>query len=269
MRLNIDILISLVVDLLVAYEGDPAGHNMAQHLSASMKPSDGIYSGSRYDLVEISTPAIEADGLDQKYGYGSYVFLSKHAAESGKLALTCHSTGNFAAAKFGGQDGRVAVPHPQLQKRYVKLLYENRGEFADFDITIEATHHGPTELGKPSIFVEVGTTPRQWEDADLCSRVADVLDKAMNGSSSYDVGVCFGGTHYPQAFTRELIHGEFALGTVVPKRDLEYLDDRMLDHILEQNAGADAALLDWDGMGPHKQRVVKMIKDAGLEIIRL
>jgi len=268
-RVNIDILISLVVDLLVAYEGDPAGHNMAQHLVAGMKRSDTVYSGSRYDLVEIPTPTIEADWLEQKYRYDSYVFLSKHAAKSGKLALTCHSTGNFATAELGGQDRHVSVPHPQLQKRYMRMLYEKRDEFADFDITIEATHHGPTELDKPSIFVEVGTTPSQWEDADLCSRVADILDDAMNDTREYAVGICFGGTHYPHAFTRELIHGEFALGTVVPRRDLVHLDDKLLAHILEQNAGADVALLDWDGMGPHKSRITKIIKDAGLEIIRL
>ena len=83
------------MQLLVAYQSDPAGSNMASLISKQMKKEDEIYKGNNFDLVIIPTPAISADWLEEKYHYDGYVFLSKHASESGTLALTCHSTGNF------------------------------------------------------------------------------------------------------------------------------------------------------------------------------
>ena len=38
-------------------------------------------------------------------------------------------------------------------------------EFSEFQITIEATHHGPTGPKlNPTIFIEIGTTEKQWND---------------------------------------------------------------------------------------------------------
>ena len=110
------------MELLVAYRDDPAGNNMAEFLSKNMNLEDGIFRGKYYDLINIPTPAISADWLEEKYDYDGFVFLSKHAAESGVLALTCHSTGNFSEAKFGGNDRQVAIPHPSLQKAYLQTL---------------------------------------------------------------------------------------------------------------------------------------------------
>ena len=108
------------MQLLVAYQDDPAGNNMATFISQNMKKDGEIYRGKYFDLLIIPTPAISADWLEEKYSYDGFVFLSKHAAESGVLALTCHSTGNFSDAKFGGKNRQVAIPHPQLQKSYLQ-----------------------------------------------------------------------------------------------------------------------------------------------------
>ncbi len=75
---------------------------MAKFLSKNMTQNGELFHGKYYDLLIIQSPAISADWLDEKYDYDGFVFLSKHAAESGELALTCHSTGNFSEAKFGG-----------------------------------------------------------------------------------------------------------------------------------------------------------------------
>ena len=143
------------MELLVAYQDDPAGHNMAKYLSKEMNLEDGIFRGKYYDLIIIPTPAISADWLEEKYDYDGFIFLSKHAAESGVLALTCHSTGNFSEAKFGGNPRQVAVPLYNFQKAYLQELQKNQEKFSEFQITIEATHHGPTALKKPCIFVSI------------------------------------------------------------------------------------------------------------------
>ena len=167
------------MELLVAYADDPAGNNMAKFLSQNMKKEDGLFRGDYYDLLIIPTPAIQADWLEEKYDYDGFVFLSKHAAESGVLALTCHSTGNFSDAKFGGNPKQMAIPHPDIQKKYFQKLWENKSQFSDFQITIEATHHGPTDLSKPTIFIEIGTTEKQWADVSLCNSIAKIIDDVL------------------------------------------------------------------------------------------
>lgn len=258
------------MQLLVAYQNDPAGNKMANFISQDMKKDGEIYRGSNFDLVVIPTPAISADWLEEKYSYDGFVFLSKHAAESGVLALTCHSTGNFSDAKFGGNKRQVAIPHPNLQKSYLQRLWQKRDDFSDFQITIEATHHGPTALNKPAIFIEIGTTEKQWNDVTLCSSIAKiVVDVVKTNQKSNPIAICFGGTHYPDKFTNELIHGKFALGTVVPKHALDFLDEELFSHILERNKNAKTALLDWGGLGPNKQKVLDLLGTTDLEVVKL
>jgi len=258
------------MELLIAYRDDPAGYNMANFLSQKMTLDGDIFRGKYYDLIIISTPVISADWLEEKYDYDGFVFLSKHAAESGVLALTCHSTGNFSEAKFGGNDRQVAIPHPNLQKQYLQILKKHQSDFLEFQITIEATHHGPTALTKPSIFIEIGTTEKQWTDNSLCISVAKLIHQVfVNTISENPVAICFGGTHYPTKFTHELLEGKYALGTVMPKHALNELDEELFSHILSQNKMAKFALLDWRGLGTNKQKILDLLKSTSLEIIKL
>ncbi len=258
------------MELLVAYQDDPAGHNMAKFLSKEMTQDGNIFHGKNYDLVIIPTPAISADWLEEKYDYDGFVFLSKHAAESGVLALTCHCTGNFTKAKFGGNDRQIAIPHPHLQKAYLQTLKKNQSTFPDFQITIEATHHGPTALTKPSIFIEIGTTEKQWNDVSLCNSIASLVHQVMiQPVKENPIAICFGGTHYPSKFTDELLEGKHALGTVIPKHALDNLDDALFSHIISQNSVAKTALLDWNGLGPNKSKVIDLLKTTNLEVIKL
>ena len=258
------------MQLLVAYQDDPAGSNMSNFISQDMKKDGEIFRGKYFDLLVIPTPAISADWLEEKYSYDGFVFLSKHAAESGVLALTCHSTGNFSDAKFGGNNRQIAIPHPQLQKSYLKKLWQKRNDLSEFQITIEATHHGPTNLNKPTIFIEIGTTEKQWNDISLCSKVAKNVLEVMKGElTSHPVAICFGGTHYPERFTKQLLDGKFALGTVMPKHALDFLDEKLFNHILDRNSIAKTALLDWGGLGQNKQKVVDLLEKTDLEVVRL
>ncbi|NIM26336.1 MAG: D-tyrosyl-tRNA(Tyr) deacylase [Nitrososphaeria archaeon] len=258
------------MELLVAYKDDPAGNNMATYLSQNMKKDGDIFRGENYDLLIIPTPAIKADWLEEKYDYDGYIFLSKHAAESGVLALTCHSTGNFSEAKFGGNYQQMAVPHPDIQKKYLQKLWENRSQFSEFQITIEATHHGPTALSKPAIFIEIGTTEKQWTDVSLCNSIAKIVDQILSEKiPSNPVAICFGGTHYPEKFTKELLEGKHALGTVMPKHALDNLDEKLFSHILERNKNASAVLLDWAGLGQNKTKVMELVETTNLEVVKL
>ncbi len=258
------------MELLVAHQGDPAGYNMAKFLSRDMIQKGDIFHGKYYDLAIIPTPVISADWLEEEYDYDGFVFLSRHAAESGALALTCHCTGNFSEAEFGGNSRQVAIPHPHLQKAYLQTLKRSQARFSEFQITIEATHHGPTALTKPSVFMEIGTTERQWNDTSLCNSVASLIHQVITGPiKKSPIAICFGGTHYPSKFTNELLKGRHALGTVIPRHALNNLDEGLFAHILAQNSTAQTALLDWSGLGSHKQKTVDLLESTELEVIKL
>lgn len=258
------------MQLLVAYKSDPAGYNMANFISQNMKQEGEIYRGKIFDLVIISTPSISADWLDTNYNYDGFVFLSKHAAETGTLALTCHSTGNFAEARFGGFERQVAIPHPHIQKSYLQYLWKKRNDFAKFEITLESTHHGPTALDKPVLFIEVGTTEKEWNDKELCKNVAKiVVDVMLHAEKKHDVAICFGSTHYPKKFTKILLEGEYALGTIMPKHALGFLDQSLFSHILKRNNEAKFALLDWSGLGKYKQKIIDLVETTDLEVIKI
>ena len=270
MEINKVSIYLLFMDLLVAYKNDPAGHNMAKFISQNMNYDGDVYRGKNFDLIEIDSPAISADWLDEKYEYDGFIFLSKHAAESGTLALTCHSTGNFDEAKFGGNQKELAIPYPDLQKRYMQKLWDNHESFSDFEITIEATHHGPTHLKKPSIFVEIGTTELQWNDETLCFAVAQlVVNTLENPRGTSPFAICFGGTHYSEKFTKELLFGKYALGTVMPKHALNFLTPDLFEHLLTQNNGVQAALLDWKSLGKYKQTLIDLLSTTKLEIFKI
>ncbi len=125
-------------------------------------------------------------------------------------------------------------------------------------------------MSKPAIFIEIGTTEKQWNDVDLCNSVAALVHQVMTQPLEENpVAICFGGTHYPSKFTNELLEGKFALGTVIPKHGLDFLDEELFSHILKQNSMAQAALLDWGGLGTNKQKVLDLLDSTKLEVIKL
>jgi D-aminoacyl-tRNA deacylase len=149
-------------------------------------------------------------------------------------------------------------------------LWDERSNFSKFDITLEATHHGPTALSKPTLFIEIGTTQKEWNDKELCRKVAKIIVKEISKPQrKYEVALCFGGTHYSRKFNKELLEGDFALGTVIPRHSLDNLDEDLFRHIVMRNNEAKTALVDSSGLGKNKQKIINMINTTDLEMIKI
>jgi len=104
----------------------------------------------------------------------------------------------------------------------------------------------------------------------LCDSVAQiVLDTLNEKQKTFPVALCFGGTHYPDKFTKEILQGIHALGTVIPKHTLEYLDEKLFSHIMQRNDMVKTALLEWSSLGQYKQKVLDLISTTSLEVIKL
>jgi D-aminoacyl-tRNA deacylase len=110
-------------------------------------------------LATIDTEIISPPDLDTYFNPQAYVFLSRHRAESGIPSLTVHTTGNFTDEEYlGGRPREIGWINPDLQKNYMIALDKRRDQLEGYQITIDATHHGPTSLRKPVLFVELGST---------------------------------------------------------------------------------------------------------------
>jgi D-aminoacyl-tRNA deacylase len=223
-------------------------------------------------LALISEPVIRPPDLDEYFNPAAYVFLSRHSAESGIPSLTVHTTGNFSDdSGLGGNGREVGRSNPDLLKNYIKSLSAKSGEAEGYEVTMEATHHGPTSLLKPVLFVELGAAERNWKDRKAAGVVARALvDSLANPRHWEKAALCLGGTHYPTKFNRLALETDVAPAYVVAKHSLEHLDEATFGQMLQKSSTpVSMAVVDWKGLGKSKEKVVKLVEQFGLEQVRV
>jgi D-aminoacyl-tRNA deacylase len=184
-------------------------------------------------------------------------FVSRHAGETGAI-LTTHVTGNVGPAEHGGADGELARAAPGAHDRVLAGLDEHAPE--GYDVGMECTHHGPSQVGAPSLFVEVGSAAPQWRDSEATGAVARAVLDLVGGSPGADRTVVgFGGGHYAPRFTRIARETDWAIGHVAADWGLEAMDRAGIDRsdVIEQmfeRSGARRAVT--DGERPAVERTV-------------
>jgi D-aminoacyl-tRNA deacylase len=211
--------------------------------------------------------------LDSFFRPQAYIFLSTHRAESGIPSLTVHTTGNFTDKEVLGARAReVGAVDPDLQKNYVLALHKRRSQLDGYEITIEATHHGPTSLQRPVLFVELGSSEKHWGDEHAAGVIADALMESLSSGKKWEkVALAFGGTHYPQKFNDVLLESDCALSVVVAKRYLEWIDSEMFGQLIQKTSRfPQQVLIDWKGgAGPDREKIISLAKQFALEVVRV
>lgn len=147
------------------------------------------------------------------------VFASRHSGDTGPL-LTGHFTGNFGPAEFGGEDDTLAEACPNALARLLDAFDEYAPEA--YDVGMEGTHHGPSNVGCPSLFAELGSGDEQWDDpagAEAVARAVLELRDVDPHRSRQVVG--FGGNHYAPRFERIVRETPWAVGHVAADWALE------------------------------------------------
>jgi D-aminoacyl-tRNA deacylase len=179
------------------------------------------FESKHLDLVEPASAFEDPDLL---------VFASRHSGDTGPL-LTAHHTGNVGPTVHGGADHSLATACPNALRAVFEALDSHAPP--DYDVGIECTHHGPSVVGAPSMFVEVGSDEPQWDDPDAARAVARaILDlrgvtphcPTENGDERRRQLVGIGGGHYAPRFTRILEETDWAVGHVLPDWGLDELD---------------------------------------------
>jgi D-aminoacyl-tRNA deacylase len=234
--------------------------------------SHDLYQAGSIILATMDSEIIYPPDLDSFFRPQAYIFLSTHRAESGIPSLTVHTTGNFTdKAVLGAGPRQVGVVDPDLQKNYLIALNGLSSRLAGYEITIEATHHGPTSLKRPVLFVELGSTEKQWGDSHAAEVISDALMSSLASGRRWDkVALAFGGTHYPEKFNKALLEGEYALSAVVAKHYLEWIDAEMFGQLIQKTSRFPRyVLVDWKGAGPHREKIILLSKQFALEVVRV
>lgn len=266
--------------VIVATSSDLASRTLAQALvdgqgfeSTGVKLfGKAVYQKGSLLLAFFEGIIVEPPDLDEYFNPQAYVFLSRHSAESGIPSLTAHTTGNFTAvAKFGGSGRELGRADPALLKNYMRSLAKRRGMVEGYQLTMEATHHGPTSLQKPVLFVELGSSEKYWGDTTAAGVVGEALVESLTQKEVWSkVALGFGGTHYPEKFTRMEIEGDVAFSYIIPKHSLGDIDQEVFGQMLQRtNAPVRTAVLDWKGLGTHKERITGLVSQFGLEQVRV
>ena len=176
------------------------------------------HDGRDADLLLINDLHIHADNIDAAhesatgFNVDEVLVLSRHVSASKTPALTLHAIGVPGEAphgepgQAGGIKGGIVPPSPRFGAlfRTMSALAVDRGLDDEYDLTLETTHHGPT-LNSPTLYIEIGSTPNQWEDEQAARVWADALSACLGLSGGNQVGsweghgdvmVGLGGGHY-------------------------------------------------------------------------
>jgi D-aminoacyl-tRNA deacylase len=221
--------------------------------------TDGFELRTFDDLhLYVDDPAAAFDDPDM------LLFASRHSGETGAL-LTAHFTGNFGSAEYGGEAGALAEACPNAHARCVEAFAERTPE--GYDIGMECTHHGPSHVGVPSMFVELGSGEEQWQDPAGARAVARAILDLRDAVPQCDRTVVgFGGGHYAPRFTRIVRETDWAVGHIAADWCLDTMGapEENRDVIRRTFERSDAEYAVVDGDYPDLERTVS---DLGYRVV--
>src|SRR2546428_10543391 len=266
--------------LIVSSRRDSASANIARALITKngfeQGPGQGIetYSKDNIRLVMLEKLGIYAEPSDIPSDASTTIFVSKHVSSSGRPELIFHATGNLTKeARFGSNPEEVSHVDPSIIKstlRAVKAGVSQEG--VQIDLTLEATHHSPTNLSMPVCFVEIGSGEEEWTDPVLGEIAANaVMAAATKVEETRPAAVGFGGTHYSAKHNRICMDGDYAIGHLVSSHSFDGgVTQLMINDVFNKTTGScNTAIVDWKGLHSNDRRkLVASLEAAGREIVR-
>jgi len=269
--------------LLVHSTKDMAGVNIANTIHQRLHPTktSETFQGNPIYTIKVGTKQIQHITLNEEPVYPQHLpqnfpnaqlilFISRHSSQSGKPTLSVHVPGNFAEAELGGLPRQVSIAPATAMQTALKALNHIKTEKGlEYEVTYECTHHGPS-LRVPTMFVELGSSPKQWQDTEAADVVGQAAIEAATSFGDLDnravLGI--GGMHYNQKFTTMALNGEAAFGHMIPKYALPQIDVEMLRQCRERTwEKVDTAILDWKGIkSEDKPKLMGSLAEISLKI---
>ena len=263
--------------LIIASKRDPAAQNIAQQLTHLKNfqetPTKDLFHAGEVFLKRVETDGIYTDKLDVDFLPEAVIFASRHRSESNEPALTAHWTGNTTGrADFGGKPKSLSPTDPRRLRTALLALDAARETMKlNYAVTLEATHHGPTELGIPTLFVEIGSTEKEWNDLGAGAAASEAIWKAATDPASGKAAVGFGGGHYSNKHCNALRQDGFAFSHIFSKYFFEDYDRALVRMAFDKTLGeCRTAIIDWKGMrGSERSVLLDDLKQMNVEIVRV
>ncbi len=271
--------------IIVASTADKASKTIKKCLidQYSFSPTGDIFEGnpvlkldkSNIDIRLITTrkKPVFANHLEQQFQPELFVFISKHRSETGRPALLTHVTGNWLnAAKVGGEPKALGVaPGYAVRITFRTLSDLVKVHQLPFQVDLEVTHHGPTSLSAPLLFVELGSTQKEWENKEAGSVVAIAAIEAAQADPGGETVIGFGGGHYCPRFADILRKTPLSVAHIAPKYVLDQIDKIMIKKALERSATPISfAVIDHKGtLLSHRERLISFLSELNLKSKRI
>jgi len=269
--------------LLVASNKDIASLNIARQILNHYpfeKTNENFQENPTYKanirnrkvkLVTLNEESVHAQNLPDSFNnLELVVFISRHSSVSGTPTLSVHTPGNLGKAELGGLTRTVSVSPANTMRDTLKAMMQFKEEMQlSYEVSYECTHHGPS-LNVPTMFAELGSSPKQWNDMKAAEAVAHATMKAISkfGESKATAVVGIGGPHYNAKFTRIALENETAFGHMIPKYAIPYVDTETLRQCIEKTQEkVESAILDWKGItGKYKPKLIAMLNEIGVSV---
>ena len=214
---------------------------------------------------------IYADHLDN-LETDLFIFGSRHKSESQRPSLLVHSTGNWSnEALFGGNPFELAIaPGYAIKEALLELKNQRERLNLPFEVTLEVTHHGPTSLSKPLVFIELGSNETHWKNKLGAEAVANAIMKVAFSKNRFKTAIGFGGTHYCPNFNRLIFNSNIATSHIAPKYALENIEQMIEKTVTRTLEKIELAILDWKGMNSkQKNKIMDALKSINLNFYKL
>jgi D-aminoacyl-tRNA deacylase len=262
--------------LIVASRRDTAAQNIAQHLirDHDFQPVSAnlLHSGDIF-LAHVDSDSVDTTDLGIDFKAEAVIFASRHRSESGDPTLTVHWPGNpTSRADLGGNAKSLSFTDPSRLRAALLALDEAREtKKLNYAVTMEATHHGPTELDAPTLFVEIGSGEEQWNDPKAAACAGQAVWVAASSPSKGKAAVGFGGGHYCNKHSLAIRKEGYAFSHVLSKYFFDEYDEDIVQMAFERTlGGCQTAVIDWKGVrGSDRTALLHTLKRMNIEIVRV
>ncbi|AKG92386.1 Uncharacterized protein conserved in archaea [Geoglobus ahangari] len=263
--------------LIVCSRVDPASQNIKNALLSmgnferKVLGDYEFFVSDSVSIVDVDVRLIYADGIDEKLlrlmEFDEILFASRHSSKDGRKIVTTHCTGNVGRADFGGKPYSLAKPSPLTMKNF-SMIVERKLKGTEYEFTLEATHHGPSEIRIPSAFYEIGSTEEEWSDEDVAWIVAESMLEAIGMEGEWKVAVGVGGTHYVPRQTEIELSTVYAFAHNFPKYTFQDLNEWFLEHAFRLSE-ADVFIIDEKSANSAVKSLVNAVAERlGVEVLK-
>lgn len=247
--------------------------NQVFKLENSFNENEVFLGLTKDPLIFLNDLKLEKSELNPDY----LIFASRHTSKTARPAFLVHTTGNWSKdADFGGDPQDLSKTSALLHKAGFISLTEQEfpSTLTEFSLDIEVTHHGPTILDIPLIFMELGSSKVEWKIDEggviLTNSILNTIQKYSEYKELGDqkIGLGFGGTHYAPNFHRLIRDKNIAMSFICPKYYIQGLNKDLIEKmIVNTSEKVDYFIVDWKGTNSEdKKHLIPLLDEFNIPI---